>query len=172
LYYQINQQRDALDAYSRSIRLNPNLCEVWFDLGTLYESCSQTSDAIDAYQRASELDPNNKHIQSRLQILKSQLKNNIKPQIQKVNNIKEVPNHQLPSTININFNSTIQLQKKNPMNNFSDFKTLSQTKDESPIFKQGLTQNNFVQNTSKNIITPQRSQMFTLQNQVINKNPK
>jgi cytochrome c-type biogenesis protein CcmH/NrfG len=35
LYYQINQYRDALDAYSRAIRLNPNISEVWYDLGTL-----------------------------------------------------------------------------------------------------------------------------------------
>jgi tetratricopeptide (TPR) repeat protein len=35
LYYQINQYRDALDAYSRAIRLNPYISEVWYDLGTL-----------------------------------------------------------------------------------------------------------------------------------------
>lgn len=29
LYYQINQFRDALDAYTRAIRLNPNMIEVW-----------------------------------------------------------------------------------------------------------------------------------------------
>jgi cytochrome c-type biogenesis protein CcmH/NrfG len=72
LYYQINQYRDALDAYSRAIRLNPYLSEVWYDLGTLYESCSQLSDALDAYQRAAELDPNNKHIQQRLSMLRAQ----------------------------------------------------------------------------------------------------
>ena len=43
LYYQINQFRDALDAYSRSICLNPQQSEVWYDLGTLYESCTQLS---------------------------------------------------------------------------------------------------------------------------------
>jgi len=46
LYYQINQYRDALDAYSRAIRLNPYLSEVWYDLGTLYESCNQLSDSL------------------------------------------------------------------------------------------------------------------------------
>lgn len=39
LYYQINQYRDALDAYSRAIRLNPWISEVWYDLGTLV-SCN------------------------------------------------------------------------------------------------------------------------------------
>jgi cytochrome c-type biogenesis protein CcmH/NrfG len=38
LYYQINQYRDALDAYSRAIRLNPWISEVWYDLGTLVSS--------------------------------------------------------------------------------------------------------------------------------------
>jgi glucose repression mediator protein len=39
LYYQINQYRDALDAYSRAIRLNPFISEVWYDLGTLVSLC-------------------------------------------------------------------------------------------------------------------------------------
>lgn len=93
LYYQINQYRDALDAYSRAIRLNPNISEVWYDLGTLvcslppsaihlllpplltmkqYESCNnQTADALDAYQRAADLDPSNVHIKARLQLLQN-----------------------------------------------------------------------------------------------------
>lgn len=40
LYYQINQYRDALDAYSRAIRLNPYISEVWYDLGTLVGAIS------------------------------------------------------------------------------------------------------------------------------------
>ncbi|KAJ7878307.1 hypothetical protein B0H13DRAFT_2545670 [Mycena leptocephala] len=40
LYFQINQYRDALDAYSRAIRINPYILEVWFNLGSLYESCN------------------------------------------------------------------------------------------------------------------------------------
>lgn len=90
LYYQINQYRDALDAYSRAIRLNPYISEVWYDLGTLvsrnfprscsspdanatqYESCNnQTADALDAYQRAFDLDPGNLHIKARLQLLRN-----------------------------------------------------------------------------------------------------
>lgn len=74
LYYQINQYRDALDAYSRAIRLNPYISEVWYDLGTLYESCNnQIADALDAYGRAADLDPSNVHIKTRLQLLQTQL---------------------------------------------------------------------------------------------------
>jgi len=72
LYFQINQYRDALDAYSRAIRINPYISEVWFDLGSLYESCNnQITDAIDAYARAAELDPSNAAIAQRLQLLKT-----------------------------------------------------------------------------------------------------
>jgi len=88
LYFQINQPRDALDAYLRAIRLNPNLSEVffqyifiisltlvsdiiplqvWFDLGTLYESCGQLPDALDAYQHAGVNDPNNRPLHERIQ---------------------------------------------------------------------------------------------------------
>ncbi|CAN0448261.1 unnamed protein product, partial [Hapterophycus canaliculatus] len=28
LYYQLHQNRDALDAYTRAIKLDPHLCEV------------------------------------------------------------------------------------------------------------------------------------------------
>jgi general transcriptional corepressor CYC8 len=62
-----------LDAYSRAIRLNPFISEVWYDLGTLYESCNnQINDALDAYHRAAELDPTNPHIKQRLQMLRNQ----------------------------------------------------------------------------------------------------
>jgi general transcriptional corepressor CYC8 len=52
--------KDSLEAYSKSIRLNRSLADVWFDLGILYESCKQTVDAIDAYQRAAEIDPSSR----------------------------------------------------------------------------------------------------------------
>ncbi|KAJ7712912.1 hypothetical protein DFH07DRAFT_1018823 [Mycena maculata] len=56
----------------RAIRINPYISEVWFDLGSLYESCNnQISDAIDAYARASELDPSNPVISQRLALLKN-----------------------------------------------------------------------------------------------------
>jgi hypothetical protein len=44
LYYQINQYRDALDAYSRAIRLNPYISEVWYDLGTLVCLSARSTD--------------------------------------------------------------------------------------------------------------------------------
>jgi cytochrome c-type biogenesis protein CcmH/NrfG len=46
LYYQINQYRDALDAYSRAIRLNPYISEVWYDLGTLVSTAGASTMAV------------------------------------------------------------------------------------------------------------------------------
>ncbi|KAF8834590.1 hypothetical protein BDN67DRAFT_1016340 [Paxillus ammoniavirescens] len=68
----INQLWDALDAYSRAIRINTYISKVWFNLGSLYESNNnQISDAIDAYAHASEFDPSNHVISQRLQLLKT-----------------------------------------------------------------------------------------------------
>ena len=33
---------DTLDAYSRAIRINPYISEVWFDLGNLYSKAATT----------------------------------------------------------------------------------------------------------------------------------
>ncbi len=49
LYYQINQYRDALDAYSRAIRLNPYISEVWYDLGTLVSLLETPDDQNGTY---------------------------------------------------------------------------------------------------------------------------
>ena len=69
LYYQLQQNRDALDAYTRAIKLDPNLCEVWYNVGTLYDSCSQTADALDAYKKAAELGASGDFIRQRIQSL-------------------------------------------------------------------------------------------------------
>jgi len=60
-----------LDAYHKAIQLNPNISEVWFNLGTLYEKCNnQIKDAIDAYQKALELNPNEIMFKQRTQQLR------------------------------------------------------------------------------------------------------
>jgi glucose repression mediator protein len=76
LYYKIQQFPDALDAYTRAIHLNPYIAEVWYDLGTLYESCnSQFADALDAYKQALELDPKSEHIKQTIEALEKNMKN-------------------------------------------------------------------------------------------------
>lgn len=71
LFYQLNQYLDALDAYSRAINLNPNICEVWYNVGTLYDTCNQTNDARDAYQKAAELGADAAFIRERLEALQA-----------------------------------------------------------------------------------------------------
>jgi cytochrome c-type biogenesis protein CcmH/NrfG len=75
LYYNVNQPRDAYDAYSRGIRLNPYISELWFNLGRLYETPNgvDASEAIVAYSRARELDPSNLVIPQRLKLLTDRL---------------------------------------------------------------------------------------------------
>lgn len=69
-----------MDAYTRAIKLNPFISEVWYDLGTLYETCNnQTQDALDAYTRALELDPTNQNIKNRLNLLQTSVANGQSP---------------------------------------------------------------------------------------------
>ncbi|CAJ0899727.1 16181_t:CDS:10 [Entrophospora sp. SA101] len=72
-WYLLGRCYMAQQKYNKAYEAYQQAVEVWYDLGTLYESCNnQTNDAIDAYQRAAELDPNNAHIKQRLQILRNQ----------------------------------------------------------------------------------------------------
>lgn len=72
LYQAIRQFDDARDAYFRSVRLNPYIPEVWFNLGSLYETREDPiTDAIEAYSRAVSLDANNQVYKARLGLLKS-----------------------------------------------------------------------------------------------------
>ena len=71
LYFNINQYHDALDAYTRAVRIHPWIPEIWSNLGTLYESChDQLGDALDAYFRAHRLDPDNAMLQNRVEELR------------------------------------------------------------------------------------------------------
>jgi len=50
LYSQIDQFRDALNAYPYTMHINPCISEVWFDLGSLYKSCNnQVIGTLGAY---------------------------------------------------------------------------------------------------------------------------
>lgn len=78
LYFKINQWRDALDAYSKSIRLDPYISEFWASVGELYYNCynqgNLIEDSLYAYSRALELDPTNQVARARVRQLKTRLR--------------------------------------------------------------------------------------------------
>ncbi len=59
-----------MNAYSKAIRFNPHMSAVWYNLGTLYESCRQIADAKDAYQHAIELEPDRQCFVERMRWVK------------------------------------------------------------------------------------------------------
>ena len=59
LYLQ-NQYHEAFTTILKAQNIKPDSCEVWYNLGILYEKCKQASEAIVAYNRILEIDPNHK----------------------------------------------------------------------------------------------------------------
>lgn len=74
LYFRIAQYRDALDAYTRAIRLAPDsLPEVWYNAAILYEvSNNQIQDAVAAVENAVQADPSNPVYSAHLRALHAQ----------------------------------------------------------------------------------------------------
>lgn len=75
LYYRITQYRDALDAYTRAIRLAPEtLPEAWYNAAILYEvSNNQVQDAVSALENAVRADQSNPIYSSHLRALQAVL---------------------------------------------------------------------------------------------------
>mmetsp|Transcript_6756 Transcript_6756/g.20476 ORF Transcript_6756/g.20476 Transcript_6756/m.20476 type:complete len:486 (+) Transcript_6756:107-1564(+) len=71
LYDKMMQHTDAVDAFSRAIRMNPYVFEVWFNLGSLYARFGQTRDSTDAYERALEISPDDPYAKHALRMLKN-----------------------------------------------------------------------------------------------------
>lgn len=156
LYYQISQYPDALDAYIRAIKLNPYISEVWYNLGSLYESCNnQINDALDAYRQAEILDPNNPHIKLRLDHLlkfkndenKTSIDNNLRyeqPRKIKAIELDHVSNDQKSKNTNNSLMPfTNRFSSENLLNNMNSNKVLLQPNIPNPI-------NQFNQNNQNN----------------------
>ena len=79
LYYRITQYRDALDAYTRAIRLAPDsLPEAWYNAAILYEvSNNQINDAVAAVENAVQADPNNPVYAAHLRALHAQVSSGV-----------------------------------------------------------------------------------------------
>lgn len=57
LYFDAGHPGEAIDAYGRSLGIQPDNPDVLSDLGILYRETGQPEQALDAFRKASELDP-------------------------------------------------------------------------------------------------------------------
>lgn len=57
LYFDSQQYKPAIRAYTKSLELDPNNANVWTDLGVMYRGDKQHSKALDAFAHAITLDP-------------------------------------------------------------------------------------------------------------------
>lgn len=69
LLYHQNKYEEAFNTILKAQNLKPDNCEVWFNLGILYEKCNQASEAIVAYNRVLEIDNKHKEAKARIKII-------------------------------------------------------------------------------------------------------
>ena len=70
LLYHQGKYEEAFNTILKAQNLKPDNCEVWFNLGILYEKCNQSSEAIVAYNRVIEIDSKHKEAKVRIAIIK------------------------------------------------------------------------------------------------------
>jgi len=61
LYYDNNQFKQAIGAYTKSLEINDRDPNVWTDLGVMYRRAGTPDKAIDAFDKAIALDPSHVH---------------------------------------------------------------------------------------------------------------
>jgi tetratricopeptide (TPR) repeat protein len=64
LYFDSDQPKKAIKAYSKSLELRPEDANVWTDLGVMYRRDKQFEKAIESFEKSYSIDPN--HAPSRL----------------------------------------------------------------------------------------------------------
>jgi len=55
-HYNTSNYTDAFENIIKATTLNPQMSEVWYNLGVLYEKCRQPDEALIAYSKVLELD--------------------------------------------------------------------------------------------------------------------
>lgn len=58
IYNQLDYMQDAIEAYQKSLELNPDSSRYWTNLGVAYRLTAQYDKAESCYKKALELDPN------------------------------------------------------------------------------------------------------------------
>ena len=72
LLYEQGKYQEAFNTILKAQNLKPDNCEVWYNLGILYEKCNQSSEAIVAYARVLEIDSKHKESKNRVNIINQQ----------------------------------------------------------------------------------------------------
>ncbi|MDA8141775.1 MAG: tetratricopeptide repeat protein [Desulfobacteraceae bacterium] len=58
LYFDMDQPRDAIEAYEHSLKLDGNRPDVWTDLGVMYRRNEEPQKAVEKFDQALKLNPN------------------------------------------------------------------------------------------------------------------
>ena len=66
LYFDTDQPKEAIEAYSQYLAIKPNNADVRTDMGIMYRKLGQFDKAIDEFRQAARSDP--KHVNSRYNI--------------------------------------------------------------------------------------------------------
>jgi len=70
-YYQEGKYKETFNNIIKATALKPELYEVWYNLGILYERCKQPEEALIAYERVLQIEKSQKEAQDRIMIIKS-----------------------------------------------------------------------------------------------------
>ncbi len=66
LYFDTDQPKEAIDAYSHYLAIKPDNADVRTDMGIMYRKLGQFDKAIEEFRKAAQSDP--KHVNSRYNI--------------------------------------------------------------------------------------------------------
>lgn len=64
-----NKFTASFEAIIKASTLKPDLCEIWYNLGILYEKCNQPEEANIAFQKVLELQPGHTETLKRIMAL-------------------------------------------------------------------------------------------------------
>lgn len=83
-FYNTGNYTDAFENIIKATTLNPQMSEVWYNLGVLYEKCRQPDEALIAYSKVLDLESEDAEAQKRIVAIKSpyyQIEQNKNPQV-------------------------------------------------------------------------------------------
>jgi tetratricopeptide (TPR) repeat protein len=57
----LNDHKQALECYNKSLQINGNDSEIWINKGFVLEQLKDKNSAMECYKKAMQLNPNNKN---------------------------------------------------------------------------------------------------------------